>query len=197
MLLLCFVSVAIAQESGTSKSYTLKPTPKTVVWGYYDAKAAPVLRVKSGDTVEIQLPNALTAAQEEKKPIVYVKHLEPPLHYPPIARGARLHGTFFVKLTIAADGAVLAIQSSPPDAQTVGYPLLRDETEKFMKKWTFGCVNCSPNVPYEKTIKFTYRLEGEGVSYDDTRVVMELPDEVTITVSPPECDHCPPKKAIK
>jgi hypothetical protein len=136
-------------------------------------------------------------SQEEKQPIVYVKHLEPPLHYPPIARGARLHGTFFVKLTIAADGAVIAIQSSPSDAQTVGYPLLRDETEKLVRKWTFGCANCSPNTPYEKTIKFTYRLEGEGVSYDDTRVVMELPDEVTITVSPPECDRCPPKKVIK
>src|SRR5262250_2165790 len=35
-------------------AYTLKPTAKTVAWGYYDAKAAPVLRVKSGDTVEIQ-----------------------------------------------------------------------------------------------------------------------------------------------
>src|SRR2546430_3914681 len=35
-------------------AHTLKPTPKTVAWGYYDAKAAPVLRVKSGDTVEIQ-----------------------------------------------------------------------------------------------------------------------------------------------
>src|SRR6266851_5708165 len=35
-------------------TYSLKPTPKTVAWGYYDAKAAPVLRVKSGDTVEIQ-----------------------------------------------------------------------------------------------------------------------------------------------
>src|SRR5437016_7397668 len=34
--------------------HTLKPTPKTVAWGYYDAKAAPALRVKSGDTVEIQ-----------------------------------------------------------------------------------------------------------------------------------------------
>src|SRR5712664_971053 len=32
----------------------LKPTPHTVAWGYYDAKATPVLRVKSGDTVEIQ-----------------------------------------------------------------------------------------------------------------------------------------------
>src|SRR6202521_2668116 len=34
-------------------TYTLKATPKTVAWGYYDAKAAPVLRVKSGDTVQI------------------------------------------------------------------------------------------------------------------------------------------------
>src|SRR5437660_8569655 len=32
----------------------LKPTPKTVAWGYYDASAPPVMRVKSGDTVEIQ-----------------------------------------------------------------------------------------------------------------------------------------------
>jgi len=40
---------AAAQEKAT-----LKPTPKTVAWGYYDAKAVPVLRVKSGDTVEIQ-----------------------------------------------------------------------------------------------------------------------------------------------
>ena len=35
-------------------AYQLKPTPKTVAWGYYDAKTPPVLHVKSGDTVEIQ-----------------------------------------------------------------------------------------------------------------------------------------------
>src|SRR5260370_31308990 len=43
-----------AQQSSAQAMHTLKPTPKTVAWGYYDAKAAPVLRVKSGDTVEIQ-----------------------------------------------------------------------------------------------------------------------------------------------
>jgi acetamidase/formamidase len=32
----------------------LKPTPKTVAWGYYDAAAPPVMRIKSGDTVEVQ-----------------------------------------------------------------------------------------------------------------------------------------------
>jgi acetamidase/formamidase len=43
-----------AQQATGAPKYTLKPTPKTVAWGYYDAKAAPVLRVKAGDTVEIQ-----------------------------------------------------------------------------------------------------------------------------------------------
>ena len=32
----------------------LKPTPKTVAWGYYDASTLPVLRIESGDTVEVQ-----------------------------------------------------------------------------------------------------------------------------------------------
>ena len=34
--------------------YQLKASPSTIVWGYYSAAAKPVLRVKSGDTVEIQ-----------------------------------------------------------------------------------------------------------------------------------------------
>ena len=133
-------------------------------------------------------------AQEEKQPIVYVKHLEPPLRYPPAARAAQLHGTIVVKLTISADGTVLGTVSSPGDTQMAGYPLLRDETERLLKRWTFACANCSSTASYEKTIRFTYRLEGEGISYDDTRVVMDLPDQVTITASPRECDHCSPKK---
>jgi acetamidase/formamidase len=36
------------------KTHQLKATPKTVAWGYYDAKAEPVLRINSGDTVEVQ-----------------------------------------------------------------------------------------------------------------------------------------------
>src|SRR5215813_4377179 len=49
MLPLCENLSAAAQEK-----VTLKATPATVAWGYYDAKAAPVLRIKSGDMVEIQ-----------------------------------------------------------------------------------------------------------------------------------------------
>lgn len=43
-----------AQQANTPATHTLKATPKTIAWGYYDASTSPVLRVKSGDTVEIQ-----------------------------------------------------------------------------------------------------------------------------------------------
>jgi acetamidase/formamidase len=56
LLLTCAVAPSRAQQSSGSEGafYQLKPTPKTVTWGYYDAKTQPVLRIKSGDTVEIQ-----------------------------------------------------------------------------------------------------------------------------------------------
>jgi acetamidase/formamidase len=44
-------ATALAQEPN---AYKLKASPKTVVWGYYSATAAPVLRVRSGDTVEME-----------------------------------------------------------------------------------------------------------------------------------------------
>jgi acetamidase/formamidase len=48
------VALASASRAEAQAKFTLKPTPTTVAWGYYDAKATPVLHVKSGDTVEIQ-----------------------------------------------------------------------------------------------------------------------------------------------
>src|ERR1041384_6534477 len=52
--LLVALPLFVAQHTTAQATYTLKPSPKTVAWGYYDAKAAPVLRVKAGDTVEIE-----------------------------------------------------------------------------------------------------------------------------------------------
>jgi acetamidase/formamidase len=51
LALLVTAAAALAQQPNT---YTLKAGPKTVVWGYYSASAAPVLRVHSGDTVEME-----------------------------------------------------------------------------------------------------------------------------------------------
>src|SRR5713226_3084627 len=47
--------------------YQLKAAPSTVAWGYYWSQAKPVLRIKSGDTVETQTmltnsPDRLAAA---------------------------------------------------------------------------------------------------------------------------------------
>lgn len=42
------------QPPVTPQKYTLKATPKTVAWGYYDAAAPPVLHIHSGDTVEFE-----------------------------------------------------------------------------------------------------------------------------------------------
>jgi acetamidase/formamidase len=54
MAMILSVNCASAQQADNSPTYSLKPSPKTIVFGYYDAKANPVLRVKSSDKVEIQ-----------------------------------------------------------------------------------------------------------------------------------------------
>jgi acetamidase/formamidase len=39
--------------SGGPARHVLKATPRTVAWGHYDAKTAPVLRIKPGDAVDV------------------------------------------------------------------------------------------------------------------------------------------------
>lgn len=54
-VLLVTVLTALFSESGyAQQSHMLEPTPKTIAYGYYDAKTPPVLRIKSGDTVQVQ-----------------------------------------------------------------------------------------------------------------------------------------------
>lgn len=45
--------------------HKLVPTPTTVAWGYYDAAAAPVLRIKSGETVNVHTLITSTPARLE------------------------------------------------------------------------------------------------------------------------------------
>src|SRR5438034_11373486 len=53
-ILITLAVLTVAAQAQQPAIYQLKPTPKTVAWGYYDASTPPVLRIKSGDTVEIQ-----------------------------------------------------------------------------------------------------------------------------------------------
>lgn len=149
----------------------------------------------------LAIPLVLLSAspsQEEKQPIIYVKHLVPPRGYPPLARQTRLRGAIVVKLTIASDGKVLGTESTPGDKDTSGFQLLRDDAEKLVKKWTFGCVGCAPNASFEHTMKFNYVLDNEDI-LPDNWITMELPDEVTMHATPPVIDHGPPppKKSKK
>src|SRR6267154_1394998 len=99
-----------------------------------------------------------TASQDEKHPIIYVNHLEPP-YYPPLARQTRVHGTVAMKLKIGVDGRVLGIESEPKDTPKAAFAMLKDHAEKSIKTWTFGCVGCSPDAPFEHIIKFAYVLD--------------------------------------
>src|ERR1044072_3978462 len=46
--------IVLALTANAQQPLQLKPTPKTIAWGYYDASTPPVMRIKSGDTVEVQ-----------------------------------------------------------------------------------------------------------------------------------------------
>jgi acetamidase/formamidase len=57
--------LALAQGAG-AEVHTLHATPQSVVWGNYDAKAVPVLTIRSGDTVVIDtlLTNSPTGLEK-------------------------------------------------------------------------------------------------------------------------------------
>jgi hypothetical protein len=78
--------------------------------------------------------------------------------------------------------------------QLTAHPILQSETQQLVRKWAFECQSCASGVAFEHQIKLNYRLEGEDAWYDDMRVTLELPDEVTIVARPPVCDHCPHAK---
>ncbi len=77
------IASASAQQPRGQTTHSLKPTPQTIAWGYYDASTPPALRVQSGDTVEIQTVSGRPAQLEAAG-------------LPP-ARSSNLFGTLFNK----------------------------------------------------------------------------------------------------
>jgi len=101
-----------------------------------------------------------------------------------------------IKLTIAADEIALSTESTRGDKDRSGFDILRDDAEKIVKKWTFGCAGCPPNAPFEHRIKVNYNLDDENAA-PDVRLVMNLADEVTISAGPVVIDHGPDTKISK
>jgi len=167
-----------------------------VTWGYYRAKTPPGLRVKSpAETAEIQALLPTELAQEERHPIIYVRHLEPP-YYPPLARMMRVHGTILMKLRVGVDGKVLTTESESSDVAKSGFTMLKGNAEKIVKTWTFGCVGCPPDTPFAHTVRFTYLLDDHSPP-STSKVVMDLPDEVTMSTGPVLIDHGGPARNSK
>jgi hypothetical protein len=81
---------------------------------------------------------------------------------------------------MAADGTVLTTGSSVGDKNTIGFDLLKDDAERIVKAWTFGCAGRSPTAPFGHTIKFIYKQE-DNFTVPSFRVVMNSPDEVTVS----------------
>jgi acetamidase/formamidase len=53
LIVLAIASLSVFAQPSTPAHHVLPATPKTVTWGRYDPNTPPVLRVKSGDTVEV------------------------------------------------------------------------------------------------------------------------------------------------
>ncbi|HEX7286690.1 MAG TPA: acetamidase/formamidase family protein [Candidatus Angelobacter sp.] len=78
MILFTFAGLCVVAQGPPSaapapagpQKFTLKASPKTVVWGYYDAAAPPVLHIHSGDTVEFEtlLTNSPTGLERAGLP---------------------------------------------------------------------------------------------------------------------------------
>jgi acetamidase/formamidase len=107
-----FLSAAIA--AGQAAPTTLLATPSTVVWGYYSAKAKPILTVHSGDTVRIQTLS--TCGPDERLIEEGVAAADIPPYNAPIYRDVKDKGpgghilTGPVEIAEAEPGDVLEIQ---------------------------------------------------------------------------------------
>lgn len=141
-------------------------------------------------TLGVGLVFLTTLAHAQEHPLVYVRHLEQ-LYYPPLAAAARIQGTVKLKLTISPDGKVEYSETLSNDVTPRAHPLLENTSIAFAKTWTFGCFNCAAGAGYTQVVTFTYRLEETAKSYPTSTVVMNLPEQVTLTSQPMLCDHCP------
>ena len=54
------LNVGLVESQQVQSNHRLLPTPQTITWGYFDARTPPVLRVRSGDVVEIESLVAFT-----------------------------------------------------------------------------------------------------------------------------------------
>src|SRR4030095_1057586 len=63
---LCGTAAVAAAQSGAPKTHRLEATPSTVAYGYYWSEAKPVLRIASGDIIDVDTLLTSTPDRLEK-----------------------------------------------------------------------------------------------------------------------------------
>ncbi len=170
LFVLCVSQVLRAQEPAQSggATYQLKPSPKTVAWGYYDAKTPPVLRIKSGDTVEIQ--TLVTASRERFESAgLWPDRVEPAWHE--IYEQVKDHGPGLHMLT----GPIYIEGAEPGDVLEVRIQTIRLAIPYALNAFSPGRGFLPEDFPYERV---------KMIPLDEKRMVAQFSDGIEIPLRP-------------
>jgi len=169
-LFVCSAPLLRAQEPArpVSEPYQLKPSPKTVAWGYYDAKTPPVLRIKSGDTVEIQ--TLITATRERFETAgLWPDPVDPA--WPAIYEQVKDHGPGPHMLT----GPVYVEGAEPGDVLEVRIQKIRLAIPYAINAFAPGRGFLPEDFPYERI---------KVIPLDEKRMVAHFADGIEIALRP-------------
>jgi acetamidase/formamidase len=169
ILFVCGTAPLQAQQAAKAgESYQLKPSSKTVAWGYYDAKTPPALRVKSGDTVEIQ---TLVAASRERYEAagLWPERVEPA--WREIYDQVKDHGPGPHMLT----GPVFVEGAEPGDVLEVRIQKIRLAIPYALNAFSPGRGFLPEDFPYERV---------KVIPLDEKRMVAQFADGVEIPLHP-------------
>jgi len=168
-LLFCSVCArAQGQAQPGGNSYQLKPSPKTVAWGYYDAKAQPALRIKSGDTVEVQ--TLITGSPERFESMgLWPDRVEPAFRE--IYEQVKDHGPGPHMLT----GPIYVEGAEPGDVLEIRIQRIRLAIPYALNTFAPGRGFLPEDFPYERV---------KMIPLDEKRMVAQFADGIEIPLHP-------------
>jgi acetamidase/formamidase len=169
-LLMCCAAPLRGQQPAhpAGDSYQLKPSPKTVTWGYYDAKTPPALRIKSGDTVEMQ---TLVTSSRERFEIVglWPDRVEPA--WREIYEQVKDHGPGNHMLT----GPVYVEGAEPGDVLEIRVQKIRLAIPYALNVFSPGRGFLPEDFPYERV---------KVIPLDEKRMVAQFAEGIEIPLRP-------------
>ena len=169
-LALCMAAPMPAQQAARTagESYQLKPSPKTVSWGYYDAKTPAALRIKSGDIVEIQ---TLVTANRERFELagLWPERVEPA--WREVYEQVKDHGPGAHMLT----GPVYIEGAEPGDVLEVRIQKIRLAIPYALNAFAPGRGFLPEDFPYERV---------KAIPLDERRMVAQFDDGIEIPLHP-------------